>query len=292
MTYEAELAALPVPFKVEHRHEFGVGLVEVRRYFWFQPIERDLHAMDDALVINMALTSRPLHTRVDRISGESDPIGGDAGRMLIMLPGMTYRLAAPSGSFRSLHCAISRSKLEAIAGEPIDWAALGALGSEARPNSEIETHIARVHDELVHHRIGREIAIKASVDMICLELVRRFRQGQPARPDVHAGGLAAWRMKAILSRMHQEGPAPRVTELAALCGLTERQLSRAFKAETGMTIGRVVDEATVERAHRLLTTTGLSLGSIARQLGYASADSFAQSFRRVTGTSPSRVRQR
>jgi AraC family transcriptional regulator len=80
--------------------------------------------------------------------------------------------------------------------------------------------------------------------------------------------------------------------LADLCGLTERQLSRAFKAETGMTIGRFVDEVTMERAHRLLTTTSLSIGGIAQELGFASADSFARSFRRLTGSPPSKIRPR
>jgi transcriptional regulator GlxA family with amidase domain len=59
-----------------------------------------------------------------------------------------------------------------------------------------------------------------------------------------------------------------------------------------MTIGRFVEEVTVERAHRLLTTTRLPIAGIARELGFASADSFARSFRRVTGTPPSKIRLR
>jgi AraC family transcriptional regulator len=135
------------------------------------------------------------------------------------------------------------------------------------------------------------MVIQACIDMICVELVRSFRQGRPARPDVHTGGLAAWRMRLLLRRIHDEAPAPRIAELAALCGLTERQLGRAFKAETGITIGRFVDEVTMERAHRLLTTTRWPIAKIARELGYAGSDSFAQAFRRVSGTSPARLRR-
>jgi AraC family transcriptional regulator len=248
--------------------------------------------MDDFLVINMALTSRPAHTRVDRMPAANNPLAGEAGRLLIMIPGVPYHLVAPSGTFRSLHCAISCAKFEAIAGEPIDWLALGPFGGEARAGLGIEAHLARIHDELVHSRIGREAAIEACIAMICIDLSRQFRRGAPTRPDVHTGGLAAWRIRTILGRIHSEGPAPRIAELAGLCGLTERQLSRAFKAETGTTIGRFVDEVTVERAHRLLTTTSLSVAEIARELGFASADSFAQSFRRMTGAPPSRSRQR
>jgi AraC family transcriptional regulator len=248
--------------------------------------------MSDVLVLNMALTSRPLHTRVDRITEANDPLAGEAGRLLVMIPGMPYQLAAPSGSFRSLHCAISCAMFEEIAGEPIDWLALHSFGGEMRQGSGVETHLTRIHEELVHNRIGREIVIEACVDMISVDLVRQFREGRPARPDVHAGGLAAWRMRSISGRVHSDGPSPRIVELASLCGLTERQLSRAFKAETGMTIGRFVDEVTMERAYRLLTTTNLPIAGIARELGFASADSFARSFRRITGTPPSKVRPR
>jgi AraC family transcriptional regulator len=248
--------------------------------------------MSDVLVLNMALTSRPQHTRVERITEESDPLAGEAGRLLIMIPGMSYQLAAPSGSFRSLHCAISCAKFEEIAGEPIDWPSLRSFGGEVRQGPGVETHLTRVHEELVSNRIGQETVIEACVDMICVNLVRQFREGRPARPDIHNGGLAAWRMRTISGRVQSDGPAPRIVELASLCGLTERQLSRAFKAETGMTIGRFVDEVTMERAHRLLTATTLPIAAIARELGFASGDSFARSFRRLTGTPPSKIRAR
>lgn len=290
---EEEFLEVPVPFRVEHRHAFENCLVEIRRYFWSEPVEKNLHALRDSLVINMALTSRPAHTRVDRIATAGDPLAREAGRLLVMIPGTPYHLAAPSGSFRSLHCAIGCARFEAVAGEPIDWPDLGPFGGEPRPGLGIETYLTRIHEELVRHRIGRETVIEACVDMVCVELARRFRQGYPARPNAHhAGGLAAWRMRQILSRVHAEGPAPRIAELAELCGLTERQLSRAFKAETGWTIGRFVDEVTMERAHHLLTTTKMPIADLARQLGFASADSFAQSHRRLVGTAPSKVRQR
>jgi transcriptional regulator GlxA family with amidase domain len=47
----------------------------------------------------------------------------------------------------------------------------------------------------------------------------------------------------------------------------------------------------MERAHRLLTSTDHSIARIGRDLGFASADSFAQSYRRVTGALPSQVRR-
>ncbi|MCW1431624.1 helix-turn-helix domain-containing protein [Novosphingobium sp. JCM 18896] len=290
---EASIPAVPVPHRVETSYAFAGGLVEVRRYFWTEPLEQTVFAMDDALVINMALTSRPAHTRVERIlQGDEDSQIGEAGRLLVMIPRAPYHLVAPSGTLRSLHCAIDCERFEQLAGEKIDWSALGPFSGEWRSGLGIETQMARIHEELIRGGLGREMVIKACIDIICVELSRQFRRGRPARPDVLAGVLATWRMRSIMTRIQQPGPAPRVTELADICGLTERQLSRAFKAETGQTIGRFIEEVTMERAHRLLMTTEKPLGEVARELGFASSDSFAQSYRRHTGTSPSKVRRR
>jgi AraC family transcriptional regulator len=98
-------------------------------------------------------------------------------------------------------------------------------------------------------------------------------------------------MRLLRERIAADAPAPRVAELAELCALTPRQLSRTFKAETGRTIGSLVDETTVERAQGLLATTDLPIGAIAARLGFASIDTFAQSFRRITGLLPSQFRR-
>ena len=57
-----------------------------------------------------------------------------------------------------------------IAGEAIDWPSLSPSGVQLRLSSSIETHLWRIHEELVRNRLGREAMIRASVDMICVEL--------------------------------------------------------------------------------------------------------------------------
>ena len=118
----SESGASPVPFRVEHRCRFEDVVVEVRRYFWSGPLEQTLVPLTESLNIDMALTSRPPHTRVHRMSAGAEPLSGDAGRLLVMVPGVSYRLAAPSGSLRSLYCAIGRTTFESFAGEAVDWA--------------------------------------------------------------------------------------------------------------------------------------------------------------------------
>ena len=284
-------SATTVSYRAEQHLHFDHGFVELRKYLWSQRVEELSFVTDDMLVLNMALTSRPEKTRLDRVGSQNPAFQNEAGRLMVIMPRTSYHLSAPSGALRSIHFALDRRKFELLLGDQIDWSDWSQMGELSSPGSEIEGLLGRIYNELRQNMIGREAAIEAYANALCIELARRFRRGLPARPDLHRGGLASWRMNLLRDRIRAEGPAPKITELADLCGLTERQLGRAFKAETGQTIGHFVDEATMERAYRLLTTTDLSVGAIAIRLGFASIDTFAHSFHRLTGRLPSQVRQ-
>jgi AraC family transcriptional regulator len=278
-------SAGPESFTVERRVRFAHGYVEERRYFWSGPLEDVVTIEDDWIVLNMALTPRPGPMRVDRLG----PGGGrseEAGRILVIRPGETYRFTAPTGQVRSMLCALSRRKVEALVGAGLDWRGLDAGGAE------VEWLLNRIYRELRHSRFAREVAIEGYAGALCVELARRLQPVEADGAAPHKGGLAPWRMQILRERVRADAPAPRLEELAGLCGMTVRQLSRGFKAETGTTLGRFVDEATAERAVRLLTTTDRSIREIAGELGFASSASFAYAFRRTTGALPSQVRRR
>jgi AraC family transcriptional regulator len=100
------------------------------------------------------------------------------------------------------------------------------------------------------------------------------------------GGLPLWRIKRIEERI-RDGDGPVTTgELAQLCGLSRRQLSRAFREETGRTITAFAQELTMDRAKRLLADSSTPIAAIARQVGFATPAAFAYAFRRQTGLSP------
>jgi AraC-like DNA-binding protein len=278
-------------FTVERRARFAHGYAEERRYFWSGPLEDVVTIEDDVIVLNMALTPRPAPMRVDRL----DRRGGepeDVGRILLVRPGETYRFTAPTGQLRSMLCALSRQKVEDIAGGALDWRGPWRLGGLDACGSEIEWLLNRIHQELRHERLGREAAIDGYANALCVELARRFQARAPQGDAPHKGGLAPWRMQILSERIHADAPAPQLDELARLCDMTVRQLSRGFKVETGKTLGRLVDEATAERAIRLLTATDRSIREIASDLGFASSASFAYAFRRATGLLPSQIRRR
>ncbi|MFD2082709.1 Transcriptional regulator GlxA family, contains an amidase domain and an AraC-type DNA-binding HTH domain [Actinopolymorpha cephalotaxi] len=78
----------------------------------------------------------------------------------------------------------------------------------------------------------------------------------------------------------------RTETLAAMVGVSPRQLHRLFRAELGETPANVVRRTRLEVAARLAATTDLPLSQVARRSGFASAESLRQAFVSKFGTSP------
>lgn len=82
-----------------------------------------------------------------------------------------------------------------------------------------------------------------------------------------------------------------VSVLARRAGMSGRSFARAFHAETGSTPGAFVESLRVEAARRLLETTDLTVGAIARTVGYKHGETLHRVFARHLTTTPERYRQ-
>ncbi len=83
-----------------------------------------------------------------------------------------------------------------------------------------------------------------------------------------------------------------VTRLVARSGLAERSFSRRFKEATGYTALDYVQALRIEEAKELLETTGEPTDAVGRAIGYEDPAFFRRLFRRRTGVTPARYRQR
>lgn len=82
-----------------------------------------------------------------------------------------------------------------------------------------------------------------------------------------------------------------VPVLAARAGMSERNFTRVFAAETGRTPGAYVETARVEAARRLLETTAGTVESIARTCGFGTAETLHRRFKRTVGVTPGEYRR-
>lgn len=92
-------------------------------------------------------------------------------------------------------------------------------------------------------------------------------------------------MKAKLGQ-----PLP-VERMAEMAGMSPRQFSRVFQAETGCTPAKAVERLRVEAARLRVEQGGEKLDRIARETGFIDADGMRRAFVRTTGHPPQALRR-
>ncbi|GAA1053685.1 AraC family transcriptional regulator [Dietzia natronolimnaea] len=80
-----------------------------------------------------------------------------------------------------------------------------------------------------------------------------------------------------------------LTEWAARLGVSERTVTRAFRAETGLSFGAWQAAFRAQHASVLLGS-GVPVDEVAVRVGYRSASAFGAAFRRTTGLTPGQFR--
>ena len=80
-------------------------------------------------------------------------------------------------------------------------------------------------------------------------------------------------------------------DIARRAAMSVRSLNRRFRAQTGTTPLQWLLRARARRAQLLLETTGHSIERIAANVGFGSATSFREHFRRAIATSPQAYRR-
>lgn len=83
-----------------------------------------------------------------------------------------------------------------------------------------------------------------------------------------------------------------VARMVVLSGLSERTFKRRFKAATGYAPIDYVQALRIEEAKQILETTATPTDAIAPLVGYDDPAFFRRLFKRTTGVTPSRYRQR
>ncbi|OQS12694.1 AraC family transcriptional regulator [Nocardia donostiensis] len=95
-----------------------------------------------------------------------------------------------------------------------------------------------------------------------------------------------------VAAMHADPGQDWTVEALARVALASRSgFAARFQVATGLTPGRYLTKLRIERAQRFLAEQEISVGALARQLGYRSETAFGRAFRRYTGRTPSEWRR-
>ena len=155
-------------------------------------------------------------------------------------------------------------------------------------NDRIRTLLFRIVEEVRNPGFAAETMIELLVSQAAIELTRHMNGFEEERV---AGGLASWRLKLVDQRLSDMTSQPSLTELAELCDLSVRQLTRAFRTSRGRSIGAYIAEKRTEHAKKLIAS-GMSIKSVAYTMGFSAPSNFTAAFSRITGETPRQYRLR
>jgi len=79
---------------------------------------------------------------------------------------------------------------------------------------------------------------------------------------------------------------PDLTVLAKRAGLSRFHFIRVFKAETGMTPGRYIEQCRIEQAKALIEQANLALADIADRRGFSDQSHLTRRFKQIVGDTP------
>jgi AraC family transcriptional regulator len=242
----------------------------------------------DAYYINMCLTPRPLDAR----AGYRDRWGPHRfdrlGDIFLVPPGEALQIKGGSVQQGSITCLLQAEAIHSLFGHDLEWTDQRLITTLDITNARIRSLMFRLTEEAHHPGFASERMVEFLSGELAIEL-GRFCIELNEKPIT--GGLAGWRLRLIDERLIDSPSAPTLEELAQLCGVSVRQLTRGFRVSRGCSVGDYVEARRMEAAKRLLVG-GESVKTIAFAMGFSSPSSFTYAFRRAVGISPSHFRQR
>lgn len=261
--------------------------VQIARFVLVDPIDNIFQA-DDCYRLNLCLTPRPRNTRACFFELWGPHRFEPLGDLFLLPPGRSLHVRGEGGRQVSIVCQLRPELVERWLGEDLEWTDRRLEASLDVSNPHIRALLIRLAEEA--HRPG--LASEALAEMIAGQLaieIGRFCVAIEEKPAT--GGLASWRLRLIDERLRNLRSPPTLAELAVMCNLSVRQLTRGFRTSRGVSISEYTAHSRIEGAKRLLAGED-SVKAIAFATGFASPSSFAYAFRRATGSTPRQFRQR
>jgi AraC family transcriptional regulator len=242
----------------------------------------------DAAVVDMCLTSRPPNARGSYVGRFSPSDFEPLGHIFYIPADLPMRICSGAGRTRSLRCSFDRGAFADLMPQLNEYRLRETLHVASKTINQM---CGRILAEMETPGFASAVVIEAMSSVIVVDLARVLSASLPSG-DLPRGGIAGWRLRRIEERGRADGPPPTLEELAVLCDMSTRHLTRAFRQATGCSIGAKIEDWRVARAKALLSSDALSLKEIAYLLGFAHASAFSTAFRKATGEQPSAYRAR
>lgn len=210
------------------------------------------------------------------------------GNLFVVPPGEAMQARSDGGQQSSIVCNLSPDVVQNSFGKDLEWTDRRLQAGLDLTDTNIRRLLLRLAEEMRHPGFASEMLVELVAGQLAIELGRYCNN---VNDNPTTGGLAAWRLRLIDERLHEVREPPTLEELASLCKISVRQLTRGFRESRGTSIGEHVVSCRLDHAKRLLNTD-TSVKAVAYSLGFSSPSSFCYAFRKATNETPQEFRQR
>lgn len=166
---------------------------------------------------------------------------------------------------------------------------LGAVHAQMAQDAVMSSLLDRLwkHDQSDTGSLQEDVALLAIKERLLSWLGKTVGRKAAAVEKLSPRQLA--RCEELLLRPVTNSPT--LSDLAALCNLSQFHFCRAFKAATGLPPHRYQIAARIERARDMLLKSQLSIAEVGTAVGYDDPAYFSRLFARETGATPSNWRK-
>lgn len=280
-------AVKPAKLKVDAEFQLPSAQVRLVRLNHEGPNEH-MFARKDVYWIDLCLTPRRPNARARYADRWGPHRFAGMGGLIALPPRFNLHLKSEGGRHISLICALKAEAVDRWLPEDFEWTDRRLEACLDISSAAVRNVMLRLALEMRHPDRASPVVSEALVTQLAVDVARYLAAiGEPTE----RGGLAAWRLRAIDRRLAEPGAAPSLADLAGLCNISVRQLTRGFRTSRGCSIGDYMAQSRIETAKRRLATDD-SIKVIATAMGFASQSTFTFAFRRATGVTPNEFRQR
>lgn len=243
----------------------------------------------DHALLDLCVTPRPANMRGAFVDTWGSHRFETLGDIILVPPSHPLHLRWDGDSEHySIRCELRGKLARHRFRNQMDWTEARLLASLDISSHPVRLLLRRLAEEARSPRRDTRLLVGSIATQLTVELCRYLER---VTDDMAHGGLAAWRLRLIDERLQNETVPPTLAELAELCSISVRQLTRGFLKSRGCTLGQYVHQSRIDAVKRLLATQE-SIKSVAVAVGFSSTSSLAQAFRRSTGLTPRSYQQR
>jgi AraC family transcriptional regulator len=255
--------------------------IELLERDWAAPTRFCTLGRENLLVLTLPPVSYESRIRFPEASDGYREIGAAFFRPA----GFLVEAEGSGGLARSLRCTFSQEYAVGALHAEDPWQSDEIVRGCDLSASAVPAILQRMVAELREPDLAHGAAMETMLNMALVELIRFL--GRRDASEAPRGRLTRPQLGLLKERIQCETlTPPSVSELAMICGVSERHLLRLFRDSTGDTVSHFIRRELIRRAKRLLKDSDMPLKQVAYHLGFTGPSSFTAAFRKATGVTP------